>query len=396
MAFVTAMWGVTLELAPWLLLGAVVAGLLHGLVPEGLIHRQLRGLSGVVKAVLFGVPLPLCSCGVIPAGLGLKRSGASDGAAVGFLIATPQTGVDSVMVAAGLLGWPFALYKVGAALLTGVVGGSLVELGAAPPEAGEAAPSGGDRSLRGMVDHAVDVVRMIWRWLLFGIVVSALLTVYVPPGSLAEVSEAGPLLALLGVLVASVPLYVCATASVPIAAALVHAGLPTGAALVFLMAGPATNVATLGAVHRGFGTRVVALYLGTLIVGSVGLGLAYEPLLGALTPELGHAHEHVTFWHIGASLLLWAGFAWFAGEELMGFWRSRKAATSQAAEVTFAVQGMTCNGCAARLERVLNAQDGVEVASVSFDDGSAVVKGLFERGAIVQAIEGAGFEAAQV
>ena len=110
MSFLNAMWQVTVELAPWLLLGSLVAGVLHVVLPPGFVHRRLRGRGGVVKAVLLGVPLPLCSCGVIPAGLGLKRDGASNGAAIGFLASTPQTGVDSVLVSASFLGWPFAVF----------------------------------------------------------------------------------------------------------------------------------------------------------------------------------------------------------------------------------------------------------------------------------------------
>ena len=113
--FFQAAWEVTLELAPWLLLGTVVATILHLVIPPGLIHRRLRGPGGVLAAVVLGVPLPLCSCGVIPAGIGLRRDGASRGASVGFLISTPQTGVDSVLVSASFLGWPFAFFKLAVA-----------------------------------------------------------------------------------------------------------------------------------------------------------------------------------------------------------------------------------------------------------------------------------------
>ena len=393
LALLTQMWAVTAELAPWLLLGAVVAGLLHVAMPPGFINRQLQGFGGVAKAVLLGVPLPLCSCGVIPAGIGLKRSGASDGAAIGFLIATPQTGVDSMLVSAGFLGWPFAVYKVGAALVTGMLGGSLVELGGrgagvAAPEA----PAHVDRSFRGFVDHSVDLIRMIWRWLVFGIVVSALLTVLVPAGSLGNLAAGSAALAMLLVLAASVPLYVCATASVPIAAALVHAGLPTGAALVFLMAGPATNVATLGAVYRGFGLRPLLTYLGTIIAGSVLLGLLYEPLLGGLTPLHMGQHEHLSWWAQAAGVLLLASFVWFATEELQSMFRLFKSKTATAQKLAVPVSGMTCNGCASRLERVLAKQEGVEAATVSYADGTAVVSGMIDLARIKEAVENAGFE----
>jgi len=393
-ALPAAVWAVMVELAPWLLLGAVAAGLLHGLVPPDLVQRKLRGLPGVLRAVVLGVPLPLCSCGVIPAGVGLKKSGASNGASIGFLIATPQTGVDSTMVAAGFLGWPFALYKVAAALLTGLVGGTVVELVDPGVEAHEDVAAGhADRSLWGMVEHGIDVVRMIWGWLLIGVVVSALLTVALPTGSLSGLAGGGGVVAMLLVLFASVPLYVCATASVPIAAALVSAGLPTGAALVFLMAGPATNVATLGAVWRAFGSKALAGYLGTIVAGSVGLGLAYEPLLGGLVALESHGHhEHAAWWAQASALLLSALFSWFVWEEAQGWWRRRRASVGASAVQEVPVLGMTCDGCAARLERVVGSRDGVDAATASFADGVIRVHGVISLADIHEAVEDAGFD----
>ena len=104
-------WVILHELAPWLLLGAVLSAFIHKFLPSGFIHRQLQGNTGVLKAVFLGIPLPLCSCGVIPAGLGLKRDGSGDGPTIGFIISTPQTGVDSLLVSASFLGWPFAIFK---------------------------------------------------------------------------------------------------------------------------------------------------------------------------------------------------------------------------------------------------------------------------------------------
>ena len=129
-------WGVAGVLAPWLFFGLGIAGLLHVLLPADFVRKHLGrpGWGGIVKAAALGVPLPLCSCGVIPAAVGLKKDGASDGAAVSFLISTPQTGVDSVMVCAAFLGWPFAVFKIVSALVTGVVGGLLVDVTRGPAE----------------------------------------------------------------------------------------------------------------------------------------------------------------------------------------------------------------------------------------------------------------------
>ena len=123
MSLVLNSWTILCQLAPWLLLGMLLSGLLHVFLPAGFVRRKFHGFGGVIKSVLLGVPLPLCSCGVVPAGIGLKNQGASNGAAVGFLISTPQTGVDSILVSASFFGWPFAIFKMATAAITGVLGG---------------------------------------------------------------------------------------------------------------------------------------------------------------------------------------------------------------------------------------------------------------------------------
>ena len=323
MRFLASMWSVTLELAPWLLLGALISSLMHVLLPSGFIRKQLRGIGGVFKAVALGVPLPLCSCGVIPAGLGLRRDGASRGATVGFFVSTPQTGVDSMLVSASFLGWPFALFKVVSALVTGVLGGLVTEMSVTEDDdrtqREQAHPADGEsrRSWRAGAAHADELLRALWRWLVMGIVISALISTFVPPQGFAALQALGTLGASLVVLALSIPLYVCATASVPIAAALVTAGMPAGAALVFLMAGPASNVATLGAVHRTFGTKTLAIYLLTVVFGSLGFALAFDWLLTGQAVSLpGHAHG-AGWWEVGSALLLLAAMGYFAWDEVL-------------------------------------------------------------------------------
>lgn len=314
-------WQVTLELAPWLLLGAAVAGGMHALLPAGAMRRLLGGRGGVWKAVVAGVPLPLCSCAVIPVGLGLKRQGASDGASVAFLIATPQTGVDSVLVTAGLLGWPLALFKVATALVTGLLGGWLTN-GVTPktvslpiverdPPADARATALWSRLQSGW-RHADELIRAIWKWLVVGVLLSAAITTWLPAESFGGLTAYGALGAMGVALALSLPLYVCATASAPIAASLVAAGMPLGAVIVFLMAGPATNAATVGAVYRGLGARQLAVYLATIVVGSVAGGLLFDAWFGeTLTPAFVHAHaghEHTAAWWQTAcaiALILW-------------------------------------------------------------------------------------------
>jgi len=393
------MWHVLLQLAPWILLGTLIAGLLHGLLPRGLIRRKLRGPAGVVKAVALGVPLPLCSCGVIPAGIGLKKDGASDGASIGFLISTPQTGVDSVLVSASFLGWPFALFKVFSAGITGIVGGLLVD-GLDRRGDDETADDGAENSspsrpgLRGMLNHGLEIIRSIWYWLVFGIVVSAAIDEFVPDSFLTGIGSLGILPSALAALAISLPLYVCAVASVPIAAALVAGGLPPGAALVFLMAGPATNVATIGVIYRQFGARTLAVYLATIIVGSVGLAVAFDWLLATDPTHGSLAHEgHDVWWAQACAVVLVVLLAWFAVEDLHSWWRRRRMSSAMGEiELTVAVRGMTCGGCANRLENALLQTEGVETAVVRLKPGQAIVRGSIDHTEVREVIRKAGFQ----
>jgi len=392
---VDAIWDIWLELAPWLLLGASVAGLMNVLIPAGWMKKHLNGRMGVLKAVLVGVPLPLCSCGVIPVGLGLRKSGASNGAAVGFLISTPQTGVDSILVSASFLGWPFAILKVGVALVTGLIGGWLADLRPDSMTDDTVATSSTVHATgtawQRFLHNSVDLIQSIWGWLVIGALVSACITWLVPENSLSKIPLLSGFSALVITLLISLPLYVCATASVPIAAALVAAGLPSGAALVFLMAGPATNVATLGAVYRTLGGRTLIVYLGTIIAGSFAAGLAFNSVLPFAAAAL-HAHDHTSaWWRVASAIVLAAMIVWFAVDDFRSWLRKRLRSTASEDSMTLTVDGMTCNGCASKLEKALASQPGVTSADVSFDQRRATVSGTVSHAAVVETVCRTGF-----
>lgn len=395
MPFLQSTWVITLELAPWLLLGAIIAGVLHVALPPGFVKRAFVGRRGVLTAVALGVPLPLCSCGVIPAGLGLKKDGASDGAAVGFLISTPQTGVDSVLVSASFLGWPFAIFKLVAAGLTGLIGGWLTDaitdpepLAPAPATTPAEAPP---RTLGAAWAHAIEVLRSIWKWLLFGVLLSAFITTVLPPSWLASVGGDNHLIGLAMALLISIPLYVCATASVPIAAALVAGGLPAGAALVFLMAGPATNLATLGAVYRTLGRKALSVYLGTIVIGSVVLAYAFDALF-PLSITAPHQHVHEASLLAQATAVLLVGMMlWFASEDMRAWLGRRTAAAPGSASLTIGVEGMTCQGCVRKLTRVLGEDARVQSVTVELEPGTATVEGGLDAESLATLVRGAGF-----
>ena len=312
----------------------LLSGLLHVMLPAGFIRRRFQGFSGVFQAVAFGVPLPLCSCGVVPAGIGLKNDGASDGASVGFLISTPQTGVDSVLVCMSFFGWPFAIFKMVSAFVLGVIGGCITERfpdSKTNSEGGSStvasccshdhAPdnsTGVANSVWQAIKHSVEILRSIWLWLVVGILISAAIEIWVPPTWFQSVGEMGLLPAMLLVLLVSVPLYVCATASVPIAAVLIAQGLPPAAALVFLMAGPATNMTTIGAIFGRFGWRVLFTYLATIVVGSMLCAFLFDWMIPtAILSDAGHAgHHHANWFAYVCSVALLALFAYFVFERL--------------------------------------------------------------------------------
>ena len=392
-------WNTWLQLAPWMLLGAFAAGLMHVLIPAGWMKRHLNGRLGILKAVAVGVPLPLCSCGVIPVGLSIRKHGGSKGAAVGFLISTPQTGVDSILVSASMLGWPFAVLKVVVAVVTGVFGGILSNLLDVSKEEGRNAETSEVTKTRSrgvvsrLFDHSLEVIESIWGWLVIGVLVSAGISWMFPAGSLQGTDLDGPWVLLLAI-VLSVPLYVCTTASVPIAASLIVSGLPIGAALVFLMAGPATNLATLGSIYRSLGLRSTGVYLGTIVVGSFLAGLGFNQWVTVDSSAL-LVHEHGdAAWQVICGVVLALLILMFAIRDSKRFLR-RSAPISQSA-VSVTVTGMTCNGCASRLEKTLNAHPNVEVATVSFDESSAVVSGTISERGLAAAVRDAGFTAQEL
>lgn len=347
MNLLNIIWNIWLELSPWMLFGALVAGLMHVLIPEGWIKRQLSGRMGVLKAVVIGVPLPLCSCGVIPVGLGLKKTGASNGATVGFLISTPQTGVDSILVSAAFLGWPFAILKVAVALLTGLIGGSLTGSDSDTPSVTDQSSDESSccsnkpqpRRLSAIFTHGLQLIRSIWRWLLAGVFVSALLTWWNPSELLAQQPFLTGFPALLMTLLIALPLYVCATASVPIAAALVASGFPPGAALVFLMAGPATNLATLGAIYRTLGRRALSAYLSTIVVGSLIAGMLFNSLIAVDDSLLRHQHDHTAWWATASGIILAVIIAGLAATEIRNRFRKPSPQPTTADDTVFVQLG---------------------------------------------------------
>jgi uncharacterized membrane protein YraQ (UPF0718 family)/copper chaperone CopZ len=404
--FLLNVWNTTEALGFWLLIGLLIAGLIHVFVPDNFIVKHLghkRGILAVFKAVVLGVPMPLCSCGVIPAALGIKKQGAGDGAAMGFLISTPQTGVDSIMVSASLLGFPFALFKLASAFIIGLLGGIIAYFWGRDDVSSEQCDDKLNVPKRTLVDifsFAVDdILKGIWRWLVFGIFISAALTTFLPENFFHNYLPENIFIAMFLVLLISLPMYVCATASVPIAAALVYAGMPSGAALVFLMAGPATNIATVGAVFRAFGLRLLLVYLGTIILGSMLGGYLFESVIKleaakqSLTPDAGKGLVTIIAGII-LGLLILRFILIDLYNKYLNFKRGLQKKTMQEElyQESFLVEGMTCEGCVAHLKQDLLKVSGVLEVEIKLDGGAVDVTGKdFNKADLESTIISAGY-----
>ena len=404
-ALFAAVWETVVALAPSLMFGLLIAGVLHVFVSSEkvLTHLGKPGFKSVLKASVIGVPLPLCSCGVLPAALGLRRDGASLGAATSFLVSTPQTGVDSIVATWGVLGWPVALTKVVAAFLAGIVSGTIVDASNGNVTEARKNPvtcvdvvAGG--RLKRIWDYIFgSIFRDIYRWLFLGIVISALIVVFVEPGALGRFAILRGPLGLLAALAVGIPLYVCSLASIPIAAALVYAGFPVGGALVFLMAGPATNAATMGAVFRVMGGRVFWTYLTSVIVVSLAAGLMLNNLEIPAVTGIHHGDHGWALDVLGlvTGILLSAGIVyWGVKDVVMGI----ASVSRKGDRFLFGVEGMSCMSCVGRVKDTLAGLEGAGSVTVSLDEALAEVRAndRFDPAEAIDRVNALGFDCSRL
>ena len=286
-------------MAPWLVFGFLMAGVIAVLIPRNWVNRMMGGSSGfrgILRAVAIGVPLPICSCGVLPIAAGLRKHGAGKGPTAALLVSTPQTGIDSILATYALMGPVFAVARPIAAALTGIVGGvvvaavggedaerTAVEDAPAGPRGGKAIFWQGYRRLLGSVAKPLAV----------GLFVSALVTVLVPDNFFADAFHGSDWIAMPVMALVGFPMYVCSTASIPIAASLVAKGVSPGAAFVFLMVGPAMNAMSLTTVSALVGRKAAAAYVAVIMAGAILCGMAVNMIPNALpAAEAAMASRH--------------------------------------------------------------------------------------------------------
>lgn len=414
MEIINTIVSMTCEMAPYILLGLLIAGLLHEFISPQTMSQYLArpGWRSVFKASMVGIPLPLCSCGVLPTAIAMRRNGASKSATSAFLISTPQTGVDSIAATWSLLGPAFAVIRPIAALTTSFFGGmavSKVEMNEdTTPNESKVNPTSdtqtankhfGKRIIDSMRYGFVDMVNSIGGWLIGGLLIASLITVFIPTEFFASLAEY-PLLAMLAVVVVAIPMYVCATGSIPIALSLMLKGLSPGTALVLLMAGPAANFASVTLLSRELGRKAAAIYVLSIVAGAIAFGLIADYLMPRswfpmpMTAAGGCCHAEAasigTFPAICgivlAVLLLVAMYSRFFQHHT----HNNQIENNMSKQ--YQIKGMNCPHCQKSVQNAIASVPGVDSVEVNLSTGIATVEGTPDDLAIYAAVSAAGFD----
>lgn len=399
--FLQATWDIFLQMSPYLLLGFLFAGILNVVISKKRVSKHLGkpGIWSAVKASILGVPLPLCSCGVIPTGISFHNNGASKGATNSFLISTPQTGFDSILMTFSMMNIYWAVFRPIVAFTTGILGGIATdkmmpvqheEKTVNAHQTKEVKPK---QWLKSIFTYAfIDFLGDISRQLLLGILIAVVITVFVPQSLFTEYLSY-PFLNMLIILIASIPLYVCATGSVPIGAALLVAGVSPGAVLVFLMAGPATNAATITVLWKSMGKKATLIYLGSIVIGALGFGLLIDYVLPTSffindLAIISHNHGGDQLWFATACSILLIGLIIYV--ELKKLFPNTPKITKM--NTVYKVEGMTCNHCKSSVETNLIQLEGINAVTADPNQNQVIIDGSgVSDQAIADKVNGLGF-----
>lgn len=413
------------DIAPYMFLGLAFSGLLHMVFKKDFIVKHLgeNNFLSVLKASIMGVPLPLCSCGVIPTALYLRKQKASQGSTVSFLISTPQTGVDSIIATYGMMGPVFAIFRPIAAFIMGIVGGVAANLllkekktdienistinvcsdnqnHSCSYDNPSEVETISQKIINGMKYAFGEFLDDISFQLIVGIVLAAIISFAIPDEFFVKYGGNG-LPGMLLMMLFAIPLYVCATASIPIAVSLILKGISPGAALVFLITGPATNIATITLLGRALGRKTIIIYLSVIAIMAVIAGYVLNGFFynSGYTNLMSGLHKHNDY-----NLILTLSTAVFSLLLILSiirkikgrfFFKSDNQEESMFKDIPkkIKITGMTCNHCVSHVKTIIDEIPGVKHSSVSLNDKSAEITGEFNMQVIIDAINKAGYKA---
>lgn len=426
-AFLKEIAEVYLEMAPYLLLGLTFAGILHVIFSKEFVARHLGGnnLLSVIKAAILGVPLPLCSCGVVPTALSLRKSNASEGATISFLISTPQTGVDSIIATYGMMGPVFAIFRPVAAFFMGISGGiatNLIGLKAKEVvihEKEKSSCSGDDcggscelkESKKGSLSDKVkdafsyaykEMLDDISKQIVVGIFISAIISYFIPDDFFTKF-VGNSFLEMLLMIVGGIPLYICATGSIPIAMALMGKGVSAGAVFVFLAVGPATNAATITLIGNAMGKKIAFLYVSVISIFAVIAGLTLNIISdmffnGGIAQNAIIHHTHNSS-QVSVSTIVFTSFFSIILFFSLGrnffpslFKGVHTISEGLGSSVILNVDGMSCGNCANNVKDAILSVDGMATADVNLQKKRVEIFGDGDFDEVKKRIEEAGYK----
>ncbi len=425
------------DMVPYITLGILIAGVLHVLLSKDFVAKQIghNNVSSVFKSAIFGVPLPLCSCGVVPTAVYLKNSGASKSAVMSFLISTPQTGVDSIAATWGMLGPLFAFFRAVTALITGMLGGIanfMLDRLSGKKDGEEAAHISEEElheghhhgpkiemdtiedkryagfwgKFRKMFDYAFfELLDDIAVNFIVGLAISAVISIVIPDDFFAGSFLSRPLISMVFMVIIGIPMYICSTASIPIAVAMIAKGFSPGAAYVFLVAGPATNAASLAIITKALGRKTSVRYIITIMISSLLFGFVMNFIYTKLSlSPFGGAETHFNNGHVEHGWFSIAVSIFFLIMLIIVFFRQIRARIaakrSGSAEelghkedsmTKIGIEGMNCGHCTANVEKALGLVEGIEKIDVSLEGKCAFIDGDFNIEDAENAIKNAGY-----
>tara|TARA_Y100000590_G_scaffold190409_1_gene216682 strand:+ start:16306 stop:17574 length:1269 start_codon:yes stop_codon:yes gene_type:complete len=387
------MWSLCQEMAPFLLLGMAIAGLISIFINSRFILKHLgsKNLFSTVKSTVFGIPLPLCSCGVIPVAATLREAGASKGSTVSFLVSTPQTGVDSIFLTYGMLGPVFALFRPLAAFISGIFSGLVINSFDDDAHSHQKPETEKECDVKqplvkrlesgvryGFLSLPCDIVVPLFQ----GLIIAAAITIFVPTDFIAEKFISNSYLMLFMMLFVSLPIYVCATASIPIALVLMAKGVSAGAVFVFLMAGPTTNASSIVVIKNILGRKTMFHFL--LLTASTAMlfGFILDTFI-VIDPLAisGVSHVHTTDgWGtltltILFLMILLNAYTYKLKEGIVETDKGENDFDASEDRFSIGVHGMTCSHCKESVESAVYSCGGVKDISVNLKTGEVMVLG---------------------
>ena len=409
--FILEMWALCLEMAPFLMLGMFVSGIISIFVDSRFILKHIgsNNFSSILKSTVMGIPIPLCSCGVIPVAATLREAGASKGSTVSFLVSTPQTGIDSIFLTYGMLGPLFAIFRPLAAFISGLFSGMVINHldddvhhhlknpNNIPSERKSLLNEARSGIKYGFLTLPADIVVPLSQ----GLIIATLIGMFIPPDLIASYFSSSLYILYFLMLAVSLPLYVCATASIPIAVVLMSKGIPAGAVFVFLMAGPATNASSIAVIKNILGTRTLYQYLALISLTAIVFGAILDFFFTIILPgmeNISHVHGNDSPFSIFLTIIFLLILANSYRYSIRGSNQENEEVDSSLDQpvenkISLKVGGMTCSHCKESVENAVKSCEGVQNVSVDLLTGMVEVGGSsFDDSAIQNKIKSIGFE----